>query len=1068
MSKINKTNLDFLDDIKVVEKKASTSLDFLDNIKLKKAVNKTTVLKYTSKELNTTKTKVVLWNVLDNIEVIDEESSWTDESTNIIDAPEIKDPKKFIKELLESKNGWENRINSSIESIFKLSEKEIVNKIKGISVYFDVEPEDWDLYFKENNIPKEKQDQFKRYYSKLQWEKVHSLDPISSNWHDFWNISFIDDFWDEISQEAERISNLSDWETIIINIDDLNPSDWKIKFKTKKEALTYLYYHKLLFKEVWTFIEDLKQGWINIWNWIASTWNFIKEYPWEIFYTVLWYMTISTMGTLARKVNVWVIRNSSWKIWFWDFLDPAIRWEEWVHNVEWAELERREQLIKSLKEEFSGDEKKIDLIDVLEEKFLHVLDHNKDLDKELKKELREIEKEIFSVQKDIKEWTVTKKEAKDILNGLQKDKRILSWKLFRLFQGTFDAQVSYIRWNKNRYFDTFWKWFLLSTESTNKSRTEKRANFKNEIKKSLFKIRDWEIIWNNKFLQNLETYIDFSHRIPNDLEWELSEKFEIYLEKLKKSEYKLPIWITNKNYEKVIQKQILQDLKKLGFDIESNFMDKISKFKNATNYIWIDSLENQKLEDKIKAEYPWIEWEKLVQMKAFYSEIIIWDYNYELKTAVDIWSRILKWMSLDQAKEESFVIKSEIIDKIKIKSSSFALTALDLANNNFIELNENTKKSEVKLEDIELEDKFEKWFFRENFEKLKEFKLFKWENTEEIEKVIESADEKTKKSFKEYLKINWLLEKYNFFQEKREGKKIIKETLEYIKSLEDISDVEKKEIIEKLNNYKENIEKLLVWENKIVRLNSLKKVVKDLIEYNKIDTLEIKLNIPKKDWILKKSKTKFQNMYVEIVEQQRIISAVNSFDNNLQNKQEIINSIQQTTNINEIIDILINEYWEVDKVPKDFLPKDFKNEFNDNSFKETEISKEQRKQKIIDLATNNQTEFNELVQETIEKLELRAVLDWGKASEISFNWIDSILEVELDFKYNEWLLKDFANKINIEWIDYKAVELALENSSEKWKMTRKINEAWRAELKEFWDRAKKLWKEFFKEIKKHS
>jgi hypothetical protein len=31
-----------------------------------------------------------------------------------------------------------------------------------------VEPEEWDLYFKRNNIPKEKQAQFKKYFSNLQ------------------------------------------------------------------------------------------------------------------------------------------------------------------------------------------------------------------------------------------------------------------------------------------------------------------------------------------------------------------------------------------------------------------------------------------------------------------------------------------------------------------------------------------------------------------------------------------------------------------------------------------------------------------------------------------------------------------------------------------------------------------------------------------------------------------------------------------------------------------------------------------------------------------------------------
>jgi hypothetical protein len=105
----------------------------------------------------------------------------------------------------------------------------------------------------------------------------------------------------------------------------------------------------------------------------------------------------------------------------------------------------------------------------------------------------------------------------------------------------------------------------------------------------------------------------------------------------------------------------------------------------------------------------------------------------------------------------------------------------------------------------------------------------------------------------------------------------------------------------------------------------------------------------------------------------------------------------------------------------------------------------------------------------MERLELRAILDWKNASEVSYNWIKSILEVEWNPKYYDWLLKDFVNKAKklwIDWIDFNAVELAFENETKKIEISEKIKKSWNTELKRFWERAKKLWKEFFKEVKK--
>jgi len=231
----------------------------------------------------------------------------------------------------------------------------------------------------------------------------------------------------------------------------------------------------------------------------------------------------------------------------------------------------------------------------------------------------------------------------------------------------------------------------------------------------------------------------------------------------------------------------------------------------------------------------------------------------------------------------------------------------------------------------------------------------------------------------------------------------------------------------------------------------------------------------------------------EQIKQERIEKtkkALNSYINNLENKNL---SLEWLSNIyNNFSSIVDNprdllrwdsNYEDLIKEFEDKYEKKFNELNNTKKSKKKKVKKSKndktkynpldslfkspekvRKQELIKLATQkDSSEFGKILEETMERLELKALLD--PKFKIPEDGIDAIIEYETNFeKYNEWLLKDFANKINVEWINYEAVELALKNSSEKWEMTEKINKTWKTEFIDLWKEFKDS--KFAKEFKK--
>ncbi len=583
--------------------------------------------------------------------------------TNVIkeDLESIDDYEKFIKYFLE-KNNWYidysiSKVSNTLKEAETLNENQLVDKITWLYLPFDVETVEWDKYFKDHKIPEEKQDQIRTFYSKMLEDK------------DFWNLIF-DDFWNTIDNEAERILSIPDWELITVDIDDLNPSTGKLEFSTKKDALLYLYYNKLLFREVATSYEEIIVWWANAFKFVWNIWEFIINNPLETFGILLSYMAFNTARNSYRYLNSAVIRRSSWdkstlSIFDpykyipsnWNFLNPSTPYwsmDESLTKEQW-EYKRRKDIINYLKDKYRWDEKKIKQIEYVEEKYLNILDHNIDM----------------------------------------KD-----WSKWRYSEWTFWREVAYIEWTKYKWVDIPFKLFYRSTESKSEFWLKNQSELKERIKKEFFPDNN-----ENKFIKWIKDYIELSHSIENSSEDKNIKKFEDILKDIKDWKLVYKWWMSESETINFVKNNILKQIQDAWLILETNFLDKVTSLKDSKDFIW-KIPEDLKIIDKIKKDYWNMSWLDLTndsilrEIESFYNEINRWSNKYELRTAADILTRILKWKTMDEAIKESFSIKAEIIESINIKWNSLQLTVRSLFDNP-IEITEDILKSKIVNSEID-------------------------------------------------------------------------------------------------------------------------------------------------------------------------------------------------------------------------------------------------------------------------------------------------------------------------------------------------------------------------------
>jgi len=741
----NKLNQNYLWDfsylISIVEKS--------NNKKFKKEVSK--ILSSILKEQDTYNISELALNLQKKVSIYEiskekikkvAKENWENLSDEIIEAKEIENYQEYIKDLLLASDWFLWTIESSLDNAKEMSDEDLVSTIQWTLVPFDVEPEDWDIYFEENNVPKSKQNQFKSFFKNLKWEKAWWWNPISSNWHDMWNIWFKDDFWDDIWNEAERILNLEDWETIEITIKDLNPEWWNLEFETKKDALLYLYYNKLLLREVGTFLEDIIQWGTNIKDWVIWIWNFIANNPWFSTGLVLSYMWIATAWSMYRYTNAYFIRAQSWskKVkWYnpityvptkWDLINIPNDWEslstEPKLKKEQDEWLRRKKVIKMLKEKHKWNNKKIKQIKKIEKKWMRILDH--DIQIEWKKAPFE-------------EWTFWREVAY--------------------------IEADWLKWPR-KIIDTTLKLFLKASEES-ETDIENKVKLYNEVKKEIFEEK-----W---IIEQAKTFIKRSHEIPNDMEGKILEIFEKLEKKYKKWEFYHLKWENNDDLKKAIKEEIINKINKnTWLETNEKLFKEWLKLENAKDLFFGNQYDRLKPKDSVWIIEQWVEIlfrkynlseYKITQIEKLFAEIDEkWGNEYNKRTALDILARLVnKDINFENARKESFEIKWEYVKNINIDSDlKWSLDTLLEKINKWEYKLDWPKREDIKKPKIEENENSRKKFFEENWSRLEWF-YTKWTTVYQAIKDFTKAEYTRDKAYLEkfanYVKQIWLWEKYN-------------------------------------------------------------------------------------------------------------------------------------------------------------------------------------------------------------------------------------------------------------------------------------------------------------------
>lgn len=514
--------------------------------------------------------------------------------------------KQFAKLFLESNDWtidyWFQKIESLLKNAETLNENDLADEIQSLDIFFDIEPEDWDKYFKDNNIPEDKQLEFKRFFTELSWKN-----------QDGWNF-FFKDFWKQINDEVERIMLLPADQTkeIVINISSINPWE-QLKFDNKKDALLYLYYNKLLLREVWTSVYDVIIWAKNTASFISNIPEFISNHPTELIWA-LWALVSYSLFTISyRHVNKFLLKNT-WNWWenfltFWKLLDEWWSWNINANNEEVRELEKRKEKIEELKKVYWNDPK-------------------------MEKLIKDAEKWIF------------------IADGTSTNKR--EWSIFRIISRAWFPESTF--WRKVTYIENGWIWYnkysdlfkpiLLNTEYWGSKKTEIINKVRSEIFDSNWEVKKWT------YFDNLRRYIEFSHKIDNSMEDSLKTIIDDYEKKLKDWNFLKLLWKNKDQTENNIRQAIFDDLRRIYPTISTNlfrenwFTNFADDFRNL-NEFKVDFVNN------LTSQWISINSTKKAKLESFFRDCKSWRQTFDRWAAIDIILRILNWDEINDAIKNS-------------------------------------------------------------------------------------------------------------------------------------------------------------------------------------------------------------------------------------------------------------------------------------------------------------------------------------------------------------------------------------------------------------------------------
>jgi len=686
---------------------------------------------------------------------------------------------------LDSSKEWLFWNSFNLEFKNKTSD-EIFDIIQDKTIWLDINsPKEWDKWIEENKdtLPPDFKKVFSEKFSEIYADVDASL------------IDFPNSIDKNIKNKAKEIYNQEKW-PYLIDFNELskdipfdipitsiwreeliatlkakaNSWDWILKFDNKKEALKTLAEFQEAMKEasetvvdlMFAYMQSIKETLNELWiAWDEGIWTFVWEFIKEILPTLI---SISILNSLLRVWNRSLIRAFAWapivkKVPIIKYIDKLLLWkynpyEPWTstQGMEWDDL------------------KMIDEINA-------------------RKRYTEQTEYLF-------QWH--KKELEKITGKEKIKKKILFWKPLKIpFTWKEWVLTKYGRINENMIAQTFyrklgniieWKWLIWNIidislkpilvanykEWVVEENLKNRIKEKNKTLKELFTNTSedntkWFIkinlenaeIKENGLLWEIKKSLILSHDIPDWVQEDVIEIFNKYIEKIKKWYIPIDDLSDSKKIIENIKKEIFKEINSVEWiKINDDFLNNTKELKDSKIHFLEDyNLEPRYVEESLKEliwedKYNSIENKTKSQLKSFIKEVKKWDKNYSAKTFTDIISRILNWEDYEKAITDSFKIKTELIESIQVRwSLEDTLNNLDSTYPLDVTNTDNLKKW------VETTNP-KKWFIKKNWERIKDFKLFKWKTSDEAEEIIENADELTKKSWLDYLTLKWLREEY--------------------------------------------------------------------------------------------------------------------------------------------------------------------------------------------------------------------------------------------------------------------------------------------------------------------
>ncbi len=475
--------------------------------------------------------------------------------------------------------------------------------------------------------------------------------------------------WSTIQNEVSRIHQLGEEDEVSIsNIPEILPEWEELIFTSKKEAILYLYWSKLVLKETENIIQKIVED-----SWEDSTgeqWGklFLNYWP----YIIWWYIMLSTLGSMRRGVRVMFAR----KLQIWNRISTTNQNAEdknlWV---EASEYERRVEARNKAKNVFDGDDAIIRLLS--QDNAIRIIDSRI-------------------------EWL----EKTDSDGNTRPNSMFSEASYWRKMKN-----IIHQRWFLKRWFDIVWKiWYLDSSDNLTS-----KLNEALEVKNKTLEYFRGEA--GKSDIEKIFAYLELSHEVPNGVELsrrnDLMRRIETEI-----TQGKIPyiFWMKTEKAIQLVKLRLIQSIQPNTSkrDITRILWDGKNNDGEGTKLLWeevrdnfkdISRYENGINARQIQANLSWEAYnarQVRTNLEAFLDSVKVWvqgewENRYNFRTASLVVEKILEWESVEDAIKHAFETNNETLHAL-ITERSYIET-----KNNYIIL-QLSEELKVKIKEISTPD----------------------------------------------------------------------------------------------------------------------------------------------------------------------------------------------------------------------------------------------------------------------------------------------------------------------------------------------------------------------------